>query len=467
VKQPDKTKAKQPATQKPAETADRKQPAAPGTLANIGVEAGKPAQAGQSGEISAAPSTLVGDAKGGLPAATAKSAPAKPAADKQVVDKTAQPASAKATQTPFAKTENNAKPAQPTPAPAKPVEKPVEQPAEKKAPVKKTGFWPVAFGGFVAAGIGAAAAIYALPHVPPQWQPYPQGAPAAQEDVAALAQQAARRAVAEEIGAMPAPAGLPADLEERISALESRPDAPPIPAGEPQADGQLESRLAALTQRLDEQQVQLDSMAESGSFDPAAAGELQKQIEAAAAEAESRLDAARSEAQQLQEAAEASTRRAEAVAAIASLQSALDRGVTSADARETLEGAGLDTPEALTVDVPSLTTLQSDFADAARASLRAALSDSSANGDGNMLTNFLRAQTGARSIAARDGDDADAVLSRANAEVDAGRIAPALVELEALPEAARTTPAMADWLSRATAYTQAQSALTDLSSGQN
>ncbi|RJE80562.1 COG4223 family protein [Paracoccus sp. JM45] len=459
MKQPDKPKAKQPATQQPAKTADRKQPAAPGALANIGVEAGKPAQAGQPGKISAAPSTLVGDAKGGLPAATAKPADAKPAADKPVTDKKTQPDAVKPAQTPFAKEE-----AKPTPPPAKPAEKT----AVKSAPVKKTGFWPVVFGGVVAAGLGAAAAIYALPHVPPQWQPFPQGGPAAApQDVAALAQQAARRAVAEEMGAMPAPAGLPADLEDRIAALESRPAAPPPAEGGPQGSEQLDSQLAALTQRLDEQQARLDEMAESGSFDPEAAGALQQQIEAAAAEAESRLEAARTEAQELQSAAEASTRRAEAVAAIASLQSALDRGVTPDDARATLEGAGLDTPEALTVEVPSLTSLQSEFSDAARASLRAALSESSASGEGNMLTNFLRAQTGARSIAAREGDDADAVLSRANAEVEAGRIAPALAEIESLPEAARTTPAMADWLTRATAYTQAQSALTDLSSGQN
>ena len=84
-----------------------------------------------------------------------------------------------------------------------------------------------------------------------------------------------------------------------------------------------------------------------------------------------------------------------------------------------------------------------------------------------MLTNFLKAQTNARSIEARDGDDPDAVLSRANAEVEAGRIAEALSQIETLPDAGREARAMADWLNRANAYTQAQSALTDLSSGQN
>ncbi|MDN5567991.1 MAG: hypothetical protein L0G27_04455, partial [Paracoccus sp. (in: a-proteobacteria)] len=266
---------------------------------------------------------------------------------------------------------------------------------------------------------------------------------------------------------LPAPAGVPDVLEPGLMALERRPEAQPAPQGDGQAAEALQAQLQTLTQRLDDQQARLDKMAEGGSFDPEAANELKQQIEAAAAEAQTRLDAARTEAQQLQDAAAESTRRAEAVAAIAALQAALDRGVTPEDARQTLEGAGLDTPEALTVEVPSLTSLQADFPEAARAGLRAALRDTSASGQGNMLTNFLRAQTGARSIEARDGNDADAILSRANAEVDAGRIAPALSEIDALPEAARSAPAMAGWLTRATAYTQAQSALTDLSSGQN
>lgn len=436
MKQPDKTKTTQPASKtanpNPADATAKKQPAAPGALPNDPIEAGKPAQAGQPGTISPVGSTLVGDPKGGLTAA-AKADTAKPHVEANDAD---------------------AKPAVPTQAPAQQTAS--TKPAPQQ-PVRKTGFWPVAFGGVVAAGLGAAAAIYALPHLLPEWRP--SGAPTDQADVAALAQQAARRAVAEEISAMPAPAGVPDDLEARLSALEDRPEAP---AGQQVAD-----QLQALTQRLDEQQAQLDKMAQNGSFDPEAAGALQQQIESAAAEAEARLEAARAEAESLQAAAEESTRRAEAVAAIASLQAALDRGVTPEDARATLEGAGLETPEALATEVPSLTSLQADFPEAARAALRASLRDSSSSGQGNMLTNFLKAQTNARSIEARDGDDPDAVLSRANAEVEAGRIAEALSQIETLPDAGREARAMADWLNRANAYTQAQSALTDLSSGQN
>ena len=473
MKQPDKTKTKQPATstasQNPADAASKKQPAASGTLANSQIEAGKPAQAGQPGTISPAESTLVGDAKGGLPAAAAKPDAAKAGATgtgAKAIDATTPGATMTGVGTSTATKSGDPKPAGDRTGSKTTASTPPSSPSQPAAasarPVKKTGFWPVALGGVVAAGLGAAATIYALPHLPPEWQPAGQAVPADQGDVAALAQQAARSAVAEELAAMPAPAGVPDDLEARLTALEDR------PAPTDQSGGQeFSDQLQALTQRLDEQQSRLEQLASSGSFDPEAAGALQQQIESAAADAEARLEAARAEAEELQQAAEESTRRAEAVAAIASLQAALDRGVTPEDARSTLEGAGLETPEALAAEVPSLTSLQADFDEAARAALRASLRDSSASGQGNLLTNFLRAQTGARSIEAREGDDPDAVLSRANAEIEAGRIAPALSQIDALPEAGRNAPAMADWLARANAYTQAQTALTDLSSGQN
>ena len=88
-------------------------------------------------------------------------------------------------------------------------------------------------------------------------------------------------------------------------------------------------------------------------------------------------------------------------------------------------------------------------------------------GGGNVLTNFLKAQTGARSVAPREGDDPDAVLSRANASVEAGDIAAALDEIQALPENARQVPAMAEWLAGAQAYNDAQAALSDLTTSTN
>ncbi|MFC6461711.1 COG4223 family protein [Paracoccus aerius] len=197
------------------------------------------------------------------------------------------------------------------------------------------------------------------------------------------------------------------------------------------------------------------------------AGALEQQIQTAAQAAQAQINAAQAEAQQLQEAAAESTRRAEAVAAVAALQSALDQGVNPDEARQTLEGAGLQAPEALTREVPSLDSLQADFPEAARAALRTSLRQDSAAGNGNLLTNFLRAQTGARSVEAREGSDPDAILSRADGAVEEGRIADALTEIEALPEEAKAAPAMADWLAGATAYRDAQAALSDLSAPSN
>ncbi|MFN4061229.1 MAG: COG4223 family protein [Paracoccus hibiscisoli] len=443
----------------------RRIPAHVGVIDHAAVGAGTPAQAGQPGEVRPVGSTLVGDGTDGLAPAAARSATAEPS--------------------PFAA--KDAEAPKPRTAPADSA-----SPRPAAAPVRKTGFWPVALGGVVAAGLGAAATIYALPHLPAAWQPAPVAAngdaqdadPQAMIDAAAAA---GRDAAREELAQTQLDAALPDDLLPRIEALEEQvaalsqapaetpaPEADTADADAPDADTPVAAapaidpdQLADLRQRLDEQQARLDELSARPAFDPEAAQALQEQIETAAAEAQSSLDATRAEAEALQEAAAESTRRAEAVAAIAALQTALDAGVTPEQARTALEGAGLDTPDALQTPVPSLTELQTDFPEAARAALRASLRDSSASGQGNLLTNFLRAQTGARSVAPRDGDDADAILSRADADVQAGRIDAALTQMQALPQPAMQAPAMADWMSRATAYSQARAALTDLSSGSN
>jgi len=437
--------------------ADQPAPAAPGVIASTEIGAGKPAQAGQPGQILPAESALLGDASKGHPAADRKEAGP---------DAASASAPASGVFAPTGSGASAASAASTTSATAAGGSR--NDPAQRAAPVRKTGFWPVALGGVVAAGVGAAAAIYALPHLPPEWRPTTETAASEQPDtqaIVAAAEDAARRTVTEELAAQPQPEipAVPEDLAARLEQLEQQ------LAGQSGDDqlAALQQRLDEQQSRLEEQQARLEDLSARPAFDADAATQAQQQIEAAAAEAESQLEAARAEAQELQDAAAESTRRAEAVAAIASLQAALDRGVTPAEARERLEAVGLDAPEALRAEVPSLTSLQADFPEAARAALRAALRDSSASGQGNLVTNFLRAQTGARSVEAREGDDPDAVLSRADDAVAAGRIDEALTEIQALPPAGREAPAMSNWMSRATAYTQAQAALTDLSSGTN
>jgi hypothetical protein len=78
---------------------------------------------------------------------------------------------------------------------------------------------------------------------------------------------------------------------------------------------------------------------------------------------------------------------------------------------------------------------------------------------------FVERQLGARSVVPRDGDSADAVLSRVEAAVSAGRLNEALTELEALPDSARA--ALADWEAAAKARAAALSAAEALAQSLN
>ena len=66
---------------------------------------------------------------------------------------------------------------------------------------------------------------------------------------------------------------------------------------------------------------------------------------------------------------------------------------------------------------------------------------------GGGVTSFLTRQLGVRSVAPREGDDADAILSRVGAAIDAGRISDALAEADTLPDGAKAP--LADWMEQA------------------
>jgi hypothetical protein len=118
--------------------------------------------------------------------------------------------------------------------------------------------------------------------------------------------------------------------------------------------------------------------------------------------------------------------------------------------------------------VPTTAALARDFADQARAALtvaRKAGSETPENA-GNIsgagrLSNFLQNQLGMRSVTPRQGNDPDAVLSRAEAAIEAGQVAETLTILTALPPAAHTS--MASWIERAELRRAAQSAVASLS----
>ena len=104
--------------------------------------------------------------------------------------------------------------------------------------------------------------------------------------------------------------------------------------------------------------------------------------------------------------------------------------------------------------------MREGFPDAARAALEASLEANMGATWSERVKNFLRAQTGARALTPQEGDDPDAVLSRAEAALAAGDVEGALAELDALP--AEGKAAMTDWLAQANLRLQAEAALAPL-----
>jgi hypothetical protein len=145
----------------------------------------------------------------------------------------------------------------------------------------------------------------------------------------------------------------------------------------------------------------------------------------------------------------------------------VETGAPFATAVAALTAAGVAVPEALATQaeggVPTLAALRATFPDAARAALDDSLRAEAGGGTWDRLGAFLRSQTGARSLTPREGGDPDAILSRAEAAVQAGDLSAALAELSALPEAGKA--ALADWTARAGARVAALAALPGLAAG--
>ncbi|SDL19273.1 COG4223 family protein [Paracoccus chinensis] len=409
------------------------------------------------------------------------------------------------------------------------------------APRRRGGFMPLFLGGVIAAALGAGAAWWAVPRLPPAWQPAPVANSAGTEALRAemerqaaeiearaveAARQAASEAATQAAGASLADQGGPlveqarqagadaaakllaeapaapgadpsvattlaaqaqqlATLDEAVTALRSAPaetvDLAPLQSATEEQAARLTALeqtvatlrdtppvdLAPLQQQFEAQAAQIDELAQRPVVDAAAverlnalaaeADTLSQRLSTAADEAQARLAEAESRATALAQSAEDAARRAQAASAALAIGEALQTGDSPSAALAQLEDAGVTPPPALTAQVPTLDALVAAFPPAARAAVRASLQAEAAEGQGSIIGNFLRAQTGARSVAPREGSDADAVLSRAGAAVERGQIQAALDELDALPEAAR--PAMADWTAQAQAYVAAQSAL--------
>lgn len=328
---------------------------------------------------------------------------------------------------------------------------------------RKGGFFPMLLGGVAAAAIGFGVTTY-------MYQVGPFAAATASEEDNSTAQMQS------DLGA----------LSDRLNALENAaaPEMPDVPDLAPVTAsvagltdqlgaltgqiGGLGEQLTALDTRLtalEQRPVEAASDAAVSSFEDAVAG-LRQEIE----DQRVQIEDMAAEAVEAERAAEETSRQALARAAMTRLQSSLDAGTPFAPALSDLQGvSAVEVPAALSTlaedGIPSLAQLQASYPDYARDALGEARALTAEGDTQERLGAFLLNQLGARSLEPKEGDSADAVLSRAEAAVKDARLSDALSEISALPEAARA--AMAPWVEQAQLRQDALAAAETLSQNLN
>ena len=309
-------------------------------------------------------------------------------------------------------------------------------------PAKLGSAMPAILGGLVAGAIGFGAAYFVLP----------------KPDTTLLAQISAQ---ASEI----------AELRDQIAA--STPDLSGVEAAQAAtADAMVaaDGRITALETRLND----LSNRAgDSGSVSTAAyeaeLDALRSEMENLRGTAIAELESAREQAAEIENNAEAAARAAAGRASLARIQSGMETGAPLGEALDDLAAAlQADVPAALTAvrdGTPKLAALQSDFPALARAALATARAEGVSGEAEGGFASFLRNQFDVRSVAPKDGDGTDAILSRAEATLRQGRLTDTLAEVGALPEVARAE--LSDWIALAEARADALAAAATLSTSLN
>ena len=317
--------------------------------------------------------------------------------------------------------------------------------------IRKGGFVPLFLGGIAAAAIGFGAALYV----------FPEGWPGADDSAFE----------AEVTGKLEAQSKALADLQAEAG---KAPDFTPLQddiAGVQTALDTLAGQLGSASTRLDGLDTRLTELEKrplTESVSPAAIAAYEREMKAlqeAMAAQRAEIEKIAAEAASKEASAEITAQQAMQRAALSRILTALDTGSGFADAAAQLQAAGIALPPELAQvagdGVATRGDLAQDFPEAARA----ALSVARKSGEGSGIGTFLKTQLGARSLEPREGNDPDAVLSRAEAAINEGRLTDAMAELDALPEAARAE--MTDWLSRAATRAAALKAADALASELN
>ncbi|MFD1160174.1 COG4223 family protein [Roseovarius aestuarii] len=304
--------------------------------------------------------------------------------------------------------------------------------------IRKGGFVPMVLGGIVAAVIGFGASQLLMP----------------QSGVDAVVLTEFERKLATQATTI-------TELTERIEVAET--------AGSGGDLGDIESTLSdnlaaisGLADRLFAVESQLTDIA-SQPVDDGDQGAALVAYERQLKELQAAVSAMSDNAQQMEENAQVAAKATLQRAALTRIQTALDAGVGFETALADLENLGADIPSPLKQSaasgVASLSDLQAGFPDAARSALAVSRAETEVEDQGG-LTSFLRSQLGARSLQPREGNDPDAILSRAEAAARQGRLNDALAEIELLPEAGRAE--LSDWSGQAARRLDAVAAAQEL-----
>lgn len=355
------------------------------------------------------------------------------------------------------------------PVPEKVVEKVVE---------RKGGFWPMAFGGIVAAGLGFGASWYLA-----QDDTFETETRAAldrhgnalddlEARAGALAEQdTATAARLDELASgLETTRGTLAAVQDDLSALGMRLDT--VDQGFETRITELDARLTELIKRPVADNVSREAIKAYEDELERLRGSMEEQrkaIEDTIAAEKAKIEKIAEEATQIEERALEESRLAAARSAMTRVLSALDTGDAFEAALAELAENVDDPLEVLrsvaAEGVVTQAALRERFPDASRDALRAVRDG--ASGDGGGIGGVLEKMFEVRSVEPREGDDADAVLSRAEAAVRAGDIRTALAEIEALPEVAKEV--LSDWVTdaetRISALEEAQAVAARLNEG--
>ncbi|MBI6629464.1 hypothetical protein [Pontibaca salina] len=339
---------------------------------------------------------------------------------------------------------------------------------------RRRGFVPALLGGILAAMLGflAARADLVDQFLPKALQSGKTGAEIAALRDEVAAHDTAISGLSANIEGLPIPDLTPletglADLTAQIDPLTERLD---IITAELQ---QIQTRLGPMDDRLTELEKRPLTQGVSQSAIAAYERELQT-LQSSVAEQRAEMQALVEQARQMEADARAKEDQAAIAAqkamnrtAVAQMRAALDSGRPYMDQVQLLESNDVSVPAVLSgpaaEGVATIAALQTDFPPAARNAL-AAVRAQSADGSHSFGT-FLQRQLGARSVAPRDGNDPDAILSRAEAALTNGDLSRALREIDSLTEAAK--PPLDGWRERAESRLAAIEAADDLAQSLN